>query len=616
MSPGRRTGSARRTAESGRSAGRRSSSGRARSARPAASGERPLPRSPSSPGAYPREELGLVRVAPGKRLHEAPQPHPLPVEAEQLRQQVEPPAELGERRLRVADEGDRVVGGLADDRLRVDREPGLALRPEDVAAVQVLVAEDELRLARPERAQRVEGLADEVALVALRQLARPALRDVGELLPGDVVGGRAPEPPHQPAGDLDRTVVVLLAERRARHAALDQHRAGLRVGGDQQHGAVAVPEAQRLRLVDALGVVLEGDLQHRLGAVRQADRCDELRVGRRERLTQLDLPRDPQWAPSAEMRSGSTSASGNRVSSSREQVAASSAQTITVGPEPESVAPAAPAGGSARTASRMRDGRYGWCSRSLNAAASSRASAAAIPAPSSAARATLKLASSCETSAGSASLASGVRTFSCGTTAIGVSGSVSATRAIRPSQVRQTPPARQAARLSEWPSSGPPRASSSSSGSSCPVHLAAATRPRAIVAALEPRPRARGTRSVQSKLRPSGEPTSPKARIPRCAGSGGWSDPSQTSTSFQRSSAAAAQSNPGPRFAVVAGARTLIGAARRRGPSGRDPSARRRPARPAAPARCRRSRPRKPARRTALRAARPRATTRGAGRRR
>ena len=35
----------------------------------------------------------------------------------------------------------------------------------------------------------------------------------------------------------------------------------------------------------------------------------------------------------------------------------SSAQTITVGPEPERVAPAAPAGGLARTSSRIREGR-------------------------------------------------------------------------------------------------------------------------------------------------------------------------------------------------------------------------------------------------------------------
>ena len=47
-------------------------------------------------------------------------------------------------------------------------------------------------------------------------------------------------------------------------------------------------------------------------------------------------------------------------------------------------------------------------------------------------------------------------------TAIGVAGVVSAIRAIRVPQVRQTPPTSAAARLSPWPSSSTPSASSSS----------------------------------------------------------------------------------------------------------------------------------------------------------
>ena len=58
---------------------------------------------------------------------------------------------------------------------------------------------------------------------------------------------------------------------------------------------------------------------------------------------------------------------------------ASSAQTITVGPEPDSVAPTAPVGRSARISSRSGDGRYGWCSRSSKAAVSQSAPARGDP---------------------------------------------------------------------------------------------------------------------------------------------------------------------------------------------------------------------------------------------
>ena len=75
---------------------------------------------------------------------------------------------------------------------------------------------------------------------------------------------------------------------------------------------------------------------------------------------------------------------------------------------------------------------------------------------------------------------------------------------------------------------------------------------------------------VKRKLRPSGGASSANARTPRWSGAAPAS-PSPTSSSFHSSSAIPAQSNPGPTFAVVAGARTRIvtgapGGRRRPGP--------------------------------------------------
>ena len=84
--------------------------------------------------------------------------------------------------------------------------------------------------------------------------------------------------------------------------------------------------------------------------------------------------------------------------------------------------------------------RYGSCTRSSNAAPNQSLHPDAAPAPSSAARASVNAASPCGTDSGSAARAASVRTRSAGTSATGVSGSMSAMRAIRPSQVSVTPP--------------------------------------------------------------------------------------------------------------------------------------------------------------------------------
>ena len=176
-----------------------------------------------------------------------------------------------------------------------------------------------------------------------------------------------------------------------------------------------------------------------------------------------------------------------------------SAQTITVGPEPESVAPSIPAGGSSRTAARCGAcaARYGSCSRSPALAAKSRALPDASAAPSSVARIALKTASVCSIACGNDERASAVFKRSCGTSAIAAAGTSSAMRAIVPSQVRQTPPTSAAARLSACPSNSSPSASSSSAVGSFPAASAPATSPSATTAALDPSPRSRGIRSTK-----------------------------------------------------------------------------------------------------------------------
>ena len=168
-----------------------------------------------------------------------------------------------------------------------------------------------------------------------------------------------------------------------------------------------------------------------------------------------------------------------------------------------------------------------------------------------------------------------------GTSATGASGRLSAIRARRPSQVSVTPPASAAARLSAWLSSSSP-AARSSSGS--PSGRAAAS-PSAMAAADEPRPRSSGMRLVNRKRRPAGSESRANARTARFVPSAGSSpapspstttpSPSVTSSSFQRPSATAAQSNAGPRLAEVAGARTITTRPCRHSRTARPPRSRR-----------------------------------------
>jgi hypothetical protein len=97
-----------------------------------------------------------------KRMDEAPALHAIAIEAELRNEQVETPLNnrLVDRPAAVAEERRHVERGLRDDRLRIDRKPRLALRLQDVAALEILVADRPLRLRRGEltrgRGRRVD----------------------------------------------------------------------------------------------------------------------------------------------------------------------------------------------------------------------------------------------------------------------------------------------------------------------------------------------------------------------------------------------------------------------------------------------------------------------------
>ena len=86
-------------------------------------------------------------------MDDPPPAHPLTIELERLGQKIEPmrdrshrPRVADELSPPVAEERRNVERSLPDERLRVDREPGLALGREHVSAVEVLVQDHDLGL--------------------------------------------------------------------------------------------------------------------------------------------------------------------------------------------------------------------------------------------------------------------------------------------------------------------------------------------------------------------------------------------------------------------------------------------------------------------------------------
>ena len=123
----------------------------------------------------------------------------------------------------------RVVGRIADERLRIDREPRLAPGAEHVAGVQVRREQDVTGGCARQLLEQAQAFAHEPDVASRGAEARPASRSLQAAVITDSglnsvrLGHAAPEPAEQ-AGDHD---VLLrlgeLAQHRARLTALEEH---------------------------------------------------------------------------------------------------------------------------------------------------------------------------------------------------------------------------------------------------------------------------------------------------------------------------------------------------------------------------------------------------------
>src|SRR5262245_28879414 len=236
-------------------------------------------------------------------MDDRPAPHALAVEPELGRELVEPAAQtpLGMRLERelvapVAQERGGVEGPFGEQRLRVDRQPRLALGTQDVAAVEVLVGDDELGLRGCELPDPGDRLVHEppleraaLGLPSCGQLHGPALGLTRQRAVAAVAGRTLPEPPEHRGADPVRLLLVgHRPQLVAGYAALDEQAAAFRIVLEQPDGGVAVPERQCVRLVLALWLG-EVELEHGLRPVAAHGRHHE-RDERVVRLAELELP--------------------------------------------------------------------------------------------------------------------------------------------------------------------------------------------------------------------------------------------------------------------------------------------------------------------------------------
>src|SRR5437870_2644630 len=261
-----------------------------------------------------------------------------------------------------------------------------------------------------------------------------------------------------------------------------------------------------------------------------------------------------------------------------------------VGPEPESVAPYAPACRAALVTSSYpgtSERRNGTWSTSSSPAARSRASACARPWTRAALFAAARTASACGSVAGSAARARFVSTVKSGTAntsaSDGCNGSGVTTRPSGPRSTRLAPPKTAGATLSGWPSRSLPSSASPARSSFSSSSAAAAAAPATVAAAEDPSPRATGMSESAASARPAGtscparRQAATKPRYSRSA-SGAVSRvrsvparsiargatglpaawyPDRAVTRSQRPTATPTQSNPAPRLDVEPATRTV-----------------------------------------------------------
>src|SRR5262245_14753871 len=138
--------------------------------------------------------LMLAVEGPRDRLADRPAAGAVAVEAELGGEPVETAEHLGPRvaELARADDGRDPELTLAGQRLRVDRQPGLALCREDVVAVQVLVEEDLVALTKRQLLQRLQGGVEQLPFERPAEALPGRLERVG---PPDGLGRKRSEGP-------------------------------------------------------------------------------------------------------------------------------------------------------------------------------------------------------------------------------------------------------------------------------------------------------------------------------------------------------------------------------------------------------------------------------------
>ena len=235
--------------------------------------------------------LELAAGVPRNCLTQCPTTGALAVETQLRAQPVQPFDDGGPAvtELNGADDRRKAELTLADERLRVDDEPRLALRGEHVVRVEILVDQYLLSLRRRQLLERGHGRIDELLLERPSRPV-PVCPDVAGP-PGGLVGersergsGRFPEPGKEPDQNSEPGIGVELPEIRAGPATLEQQGMALLVVSEEAHCSVAVPALERSSLVLALAV-WPLDLQHRV-----AGRQNERDVPAGKRLLELEIP--------------------------------------------------------------------------------------------------------------------------------------------------------------------------------------------------------------------------------------------------------------------------------------------------------------------------------------
>ena len=194
---------------------------------------------------------------PRNRLTDRPASRALAVEPELARQPIE---SFDDRTPVVTELGGANDGGngelaLADERFRVDHEPRLPLRGQNVVRMEVLVHEDLLSLRRGQLLEDRDRRVDECLLERLpcslpldADRAHPPCCLVSQRR--ERRSRRLPQPRQEIDEDLERP----LSQVGAGPAALEQQNMALVVASQQAHRSVALPVLERVRLVLALAM--------------------------------------------------------------------------------------------------------------------------------------------------------------------------------------------------------------------------------------------------------------------------------------------------------------------------------------------------------------------------